>query len=73
MDCISGMDQLAPESVDLAFADPPFNIGYKYDVYDDAREAEHYLDACGAALDAGQQAGFQVLFDAICSKAASAR
>jgi site-specific DNA-methyltransferase (adenine-specific) len=30
--------------VDLAFADPPFNIGYDYDVYDDRRDAEHYLD-----------------------------
>ncbi len=44
VDCISGMNQLDAGSVDLAFADPPFNIGYKYDVYDDAREAEHYLD-----------------------------
>jgi HPt (histidine-containing phosphotransfer) domain-containing protein len=41
------------------------------EVSEAAREAEHYLDACGAALDAGQQAGFQLLFDAICSKAAS--
>jgi HPt (histidine-containing phosphotransfer) domain-containing protein len=38
-----------------------------------AREAEHYLDACGAALDAGQQAAFQQLFEAIGSTAASAR
>jgi site-specific DNA-methyltransferase (adenine-specific) len=38
------MAALEPGSVDLAFADPPFNIGYDYDVYDDAREAEHYLD-----------------------------
>lgn len=43
-DCVSGMADMAPESVDLAFADPPFNIGYEYDVYDDAKEAEHYLD-----------------------------
>lgn len=43
-DCIAGMAQLAPGSVDLAFADPPFNIGYDYDVYDDAKETEHYLD-----------------------------
>jgi site-specific DNA-methyltransferase (adenine-specific) len=28
----------------LAFADPPFNIGYDYDVYDDRTEAEHYLN-----------------------------
>jgi HPt (histidine-containing phosphotransfer) domain-containing protein len=34
-----------------------------------AREAENYLEACGPALDAGQQAGFQLLFDAVCSRA----
>lgn len=43
-DCIKGMEQLAAGSVDLAFADPPFNIGYDYDVYDDRREADDYLD-----------------------------
>lgn len=31
-------------SVDLAFADPPFNIGYDYDVYDDRRSRRDYLD-----------------------------
>lgn len=31
-------------SVDLAFADPPFNIGYKYDEYDDRLESQKYLD-----------------------------
>jgi site-specific DNA-methyltransferase (adenine-specific) len=29
--------------VDLVFADPPFNIGYLYDGYDDERKAEDYL------------------------------
>ena len=43
-DCIAGMKQLKAESVDLAFADPPFNIGYKYDVYDDKKEADSYLN-----------------------------
>jgi site-specific DNA-methyltransferase (adenine-specific) len=43
-DCVAGMNGLPAGSVDLAFADPPFNIGYKYDVYDDRREHEHYLD-----------------------------
>ncbi|MBA4016534.1 MAG: site-specific DNA-methyltransferase [Pirellula sp.] len=38
------MNGLPEGCVDLAFADPPFNIGYKYDVYDDRREREHYLD-----------------------------
>lgn len=33
-------------SVDLIFADPPFNIGYEYDVYDDAKQSEDYLSWC---------------------------
>jgi len=37
------MRQLPGGSVDLAFADPPFNIGYDYDVYDDSRESNQYL------------------------------
>jgi site-specific DNA-methyltransferase (adenine-specific) len=42
-DCIAGMKGLPAGSVDLAFADPPFNIGYEYDVYDDRKERDHYL------------------------------
>lgn len=43
-DCIKAMAKIAKGSVDLAFADPPFNIGYKYDVYEDRRAADDYLD-----------------------------
>jgi site-specific DNA-methyltransferase (adenine-specific) len=43
-DCIKGLSQMQAGSVDLAFADPPFNIGYDYDVYDDKSDAEQYLD-----------------------------
>ena len=43
-DCVAGMNSLPEGCVDLAFADPPFNIGYKYDVYDDRREHQHYID-----------------------------
>lgn len=42
-DCIAGMNALPAGSVDLVFADPPFNIGYEYDVYHDVKEADHYL------------------------------
>lgn len=42
-DCLTGMKALPAGSVDLVFADPPFNIGYDYDVYDDRREHAHYL------------------------------
>ena len=42
-DCINGMNALSAGSVDLVFADPPFNIGYSYDVYNDTRDADDYL------------------------------
>jgi site-specific DNA-methyltransferase (adenine-specific) len=45
-DCIEGMKKLPEGAVDLAFADPPFNIGYEYDEYRDALESDHYLDWC---------------------------
>jgi site-specific DNA-methyltransferase (adenine-specific) len=45
-DCIQGLKQLGDGSIDLVFADPPFNIGYDYDVYDDRQEREEYLNWC---------------------------
>ena len=42
-DCVELLKKLPKGSVDLVFADPPFNIGYEYDVYDDTREAADYL------------------------------
>jgi site-specific DNA-methyltransferase (adenine-specific) len=43
-DCLEGLAQLPEGSVDLAFADPPFNIGYEYDVYSDRKRCDEYLD-----------------------------
>jgi site-specific DNA-methyltransferase (adenine-specific) len=44
-------------SADLIFADPPYNIGYKYDEYEDTRDDHDYvewtcrwLDACARLL-----------------------
>ncbi len=45
-DCVKLLGDVAAESIDLVFADPPFNIGYEYDVYDDAKEAADYLAWC---------------------------
>ena len=42
-DCLTHLAALPEGSVDLAFADPPFNIGYEYDVYDDRQAADDYL------------------------------
>ncbi len=43
-DCVAGLGSLSEGIIDLAFADPPFNIGYEYDVYDDRQERSAYLD-----------------------------
>jgi DNA modification methylase len=45
-DCLAGMKSMEAESVHLAFADPPFNIGYDYDLYQDKLASERYLDWC---------------------------
>jgi DNA modification methylase len=42
-DCVRLLDRLPEGSVDLAFADPPFNIGYEYDVYQDRLGRDDYL------------------------------
>ncbi|NND99786.1 MAG: GIY-YIG nuclease family protein [Pirellulaceae bacterium] len=43
-DCIEGMKKVPDQSVQLVFADPPFNIGYDYDEYDDRLESQKYVD-----------------------------
>jgi len=43
-DCIAKLAKMNEGSVDLAFADPPFNIGYAYDVYKDKKDRGVYLD-----------------------------
>ncbi len=42
-DCLKVLPRLPEGSVALAFADPPFNIGYDYDVYNDRRGRAEYL------------------------------
>jgi site-specific DNA-methyltransferase (adenine-specific) len=42
-DCVALLAELPPACVDLAFADPPFNIGYEYDAYHDRRAKDEYL------------------------------
>ncbi len=43
-DSVELMRKLPEGTVDLAFADPPFNIGYEYDVYKDKLGYNQYLD-----------------------------
>jgi site-specific DNA-methyltransferase (adenine-specific) len=42
-DCLRHLAALPAGRVDLAFADPPFNIGYEYDVYHDRQSRQQYL------------------------------
>ena len=43
-DCVQELKKLPAGGVHLAFADPPFNIGYDYDVYDDRKDSDSYLN-----------------------------
>lgn len=43
-DCVELLPSLDDESVDLIFADPPFNIGYDYDGYEDRRDDSEYRE-----------------------------
>ncbi len=43
-DCIEIMKSMPPACADLIFADPPFNIGYNYDIYNDRRSRNEYLE-----------------------------
>lgn len=47
-DCLEQMRQIESGTIDLAFADPPFNIGYEYDEYHDEKDDEAYIAWCRA-------------------------
>ena len=42
-DCIEILSEIRKPFADLIFADPPFNIGYKYDKYYDKHKKENYI------------------------------
>ncbi|QDT70270.1 DNA adenine methyltransferase YhdJ [Planctomycetes bacterium MalM25] len=50
-DCVELLAQLPAESIDLAFADPPYNIGFKYDEYQDNHADEDYLRWCESWIE----------------------
>ncbi|MCJ7543750.1 MAG: site-specific DNA-methyltransferase [Phycisphaerae bacterium] len=41
-DCVAWLNAQSEALADLIFADPPFNIGYKYDLYEDRRKYDEY-------------------------------
>ncbi len=42
-DCVEVLRKVNQPFADLIFADPPFNIDYKYDKYNDRRKSEEYI------------------------------
>ena len=60
-DCVEFLANYRGPRPKLIFADPPFNIGYEYDRYDDRMKYEHYVEWTGrwmkAAADALDPAG----------------
>jgi len=45
-DCLEIMSKIEDSSVDVCFADPPFNLEKKYSSYKDKKPSEKYLDWC---------------------------
>jgi len=45
-DALEIMRQIPDNSVDMTFADPPFNLGKKYNTYHDKKEINEYIEWC---------------------------
>lgn len=50
-DALEVLARLPENSVDLVFADPPYNLDKAYTTYDDERDRHTYLSWCNAWLD----------------------
>lgn len=50
-DALEVLATFPDESVDLVFADPPYNLDKAYTTYDDEKDREVYLNWCNAWLD----------------------
>lgn len=49
-DAVEILNHYPDNSVDLVFADPPYNLDKEYNLYDDEKEGDAYLDWCNAWL-----------------------
>ena len=54
-DCLDVLGKMDAACVDLVFADPPFNIGYEYDIYHDKRGKAEYLAFADKWLSAAKR------------------
>ena len=41
-DCLQALQECKDKQFNLALTDPPYNVGRKYNEYDDTRQAEEY-------------------------------
>ena len=49
-DAVEILKRYPDNSIDLVFADPPYNLDKPYSIYDDERENKRYIDWCNAWL-----------------------
>lgn len=49
-DCVKRLRDVEALSIPLTLTDPPYNIGQKYDVYDDKKPRDEYLEWAGGWL-----------------------
>jgi len=50
-DCLEIMKDIPNDSIDMTFADPPFNLKKKYNNYNDSKAKQDYLNWCKQWLD----------------------
>ena len=50
-DCLEELQKLPDNSIDFAFADPPYNLGKKYTGYGDDLEVKEYFEWCDEWVD----------------------
>lgn len=45
-DCLKGLSKIEDDSIDVSFADPPFNLSKSYSNYNDNKEEKEYIRWC---------------------------
>jgi len=48
MDCLEGLKLIDDNSIDLVWTDPPYNIGLKYEDYEDTKDEKEYFKWCSS-------------------------
>ena len=49
--CLEVLKKIPDASIDMTFADPPFNLGKKYNHYEDSKEKQDYSNWCNDWMD----------------------